>query len=232
MFKLALCVKRTDLYSVFPFIPRQYNPLENPTSIIFPYDYNEVSSLDTYILDRDDCETMPEFLQLIPYISITTGNPEKFFIYTRGDLGNENRLHGLCSLGLGGHIEDSLEHPNDIYSFEKTVVEAALRELEEEAGIVLALDEYQDFKDVWRKHSKLIYDDTDPVGSVHIGLHITLSVHPSRLADLEQGVITKGKWLSVKEIKSAIANNSIQLENWSNTLLQSLTGNDAKYKLV
>lgn len=234
MFKLALCVKRSDLYSVFPYIPQHYEPNDTPTKIILPYSYNYFLSLDTYLLDRNDCENMPEYLQLIPYITLVTGDTEKFFTYTRGNLGNENRLHGMCSLGLGGHIEETPQIPNDIYSLEKTIVEATLRELEEEAGVELALDEYQDFKQSWRSHSRLIYDDSDPVGAVHLGLHMTISVHPNRITQLEHGVITQGKWLSLSELKNAINNNSIELENWSNTYYQTLVPKtkNAKLELV
>lgn len=232
MFKLALCVKRSDLYSVFPYIPDHYDPKDTPARIIFPYNYNEVMSLDTYLLDRSDCEQLPEYLQLIPYISLVSGSPEKFFTYTRGSLGNENRLHGLCSLGLGGHIEEAPAIANDVYSLEKVIIESTLRELEEEAGVVLALDEYQDFKDSWRQHSKIIYDDTDPVGAVHLGLHLTIAVHPSRITQLESGVITHGKWLSSSELKQATNNSIIQLENWSATLYQSLEPKTKNAKLA
>ena len=232
MSKLALCVKRSDLYSVFPFIPDHYDPNETPTRIIFPYDYTEVLSLNTYLLDRSECEHLPEYLQLIPYISLVSGNPEKFFTYTRGSLGKENRLHGMCSLGLGGHIEEAPVISQDVYSLEKTIIEATMRELEEETGIVLALDEYQDFKDAWRQHSKIIYDDSDSVGAVHLGLHITIAVHPSRITQLESGVITHGKWLSQTELKTAISNCNIQLENWSSTLYQSLVPKTKNAKLT
>lgn len=232
MFKLALCVKRTDLHSVFPYIPDHYDPNDTPTRIIFPYSYNEVLSLDTYLLDRTECENMPEYLQIIPYITLVHGNPEKLFTYTRGNLGNENRLHGLCSLGLGGHIEEAPNISKDIYGLEKTIIEATLRELEEETGIELALDEYQDFKEAWRQHSRLIYDDTDPVGAVHLGMHMTISVHPNRISELETGVITKGRWMSASEIKNAIANDSIQLENWSSTLFNSIVPKTKQAKLA
>src|SRR5699024_2354749 len=73
--------------------------------------------------------------------------------------GGEERLHGLLSIGVGGHMNDVPEVA-DIDS--KLSVNAA-RELEEEVG--LSAESVKDMEIMG-----LINDDDNEVGRVHIGL--------------------------------------------------------------
>ena len=51
---------------------------------------------------RPEMETDPAYKQIIPYVLVTRG--AEAFVMQRLKKGGEQRLHGLLSLGVGGHI--------------------------------------------------------------------------------------------------------------------------------
>ncbi len=59
-------------------------------------------------LPRPAAEVDPSYKQIIPYVSILRG--DQVFATRRLSKGGENRLHGLVSLGVGGHITHSDEN--------------------------------------------------------------------------------------------------------------------------
>jgi predicted NUDIX family phosphoesterase len=63
------------------------------------------------LVDRAVCETDLSTVQLIPYIALVdvSNDETKYFVYTRGKASGEGRLVGKCSIGIGGHMEDSME---------------------------------------------------------------------------------------------------------------------------
>lgn len=56
-------------------------------------------------VDRDLAENDPSFKQIIPYVVFLRGR--EVFHYARSKGGGEKRLHGLRSLGVGGHVEET-----------------------------------------------------------------------------------------------------------------------------
>jgi predicted NUDIX family phosphoesterase len=121
---------------------------------------------------RASVEEDPSFKQLIPYCVLAwrdDAGVRHFFAYTRGGGQSEARLRAKRSLGIGGHISSTDgEHGDD------TSYEAGMRrELAEEIAIGGA----------WSSRCLgLINDDSNPVGSVHLGI-----VH---LLELEQPEVT------------------------------------------
>lgn len=55
-------------------------------------------------LNRSDAEQDRRFKQLIPYVLILCR--DRILRYRRGKGGQEIRLHGLFSVGIGGHISE------------------------------------------------------------------------------------------------------------------------------
>src|SRR5882724_381896 len=55
-------------------------------------------------LNRSDAEQDKRYKQLIPYVLLIC--QDKILRYRRGKGGQETRLHGLYSVGIGGHISD------------------------------------------------------------------------------------------------------------------------------
>ena len=116
-------------------------------------------------LNRSDAEQDKRYKQLIPYVLLIC--KDKILRYRRGKGGQETRLHGLYSVGVGGHISEE-DHqlpglfPNNLYQ------EGMRRELKEE----VALDA------VNGPAVAAINDDSTEVGQVHFGV-----VHVVRVPD-------------------------------------------------
>src|SRR5699024_3508131 len=78
-----------------------------------------------------DMEEIPKYKQLIRYVLSESEQGDSSLVYRRLVGAGEERLHGLLSIGVGGHMNDVREVA-DIDS--KLSVNAA-RELEEEVGL-------------------------------------------------------------------------------------------------
>ncbi|MDN8777049.1 NUDIX domain-containing protein, partial [Staphylococcus aureus] len=79
---------------------------------------------------RGDMEEDPSYKQLISYC-ILENEDDEVLVYERLTGGGESRLHGLSSIGVGGHMNDVPE----AVTFEEVIRENAARELEEEVGL-------------------------------------------------------------------------------------------------
>jgi len=81
-------------------------------------------------LNRSDAENDRRYKQLIPYVLLLCH--DKILRYQRGKRGQETRLHGLFSVGIGGHIS---EEDHGLFSNDRGYQESMRRELMEEASI-------------------------------------------------------------------------------------------------
>ena len=101
---------------------------------------------------RPEMETDPEYKQIIPYVLVTRG--AEAFVMQRLKKGGEQRLHGLLSLGVGGHI-------NPVDEAEGSALTAGLRrEVDEEVDVERAVS---------LTPLGVINNDRDEVGRVHLG---------------------------------------------------------------
>ena len=109
-------------------------------------------------LARPVAEESPEYKQIIPYVAIVRG--DEVFATRRLNKGGESRLHGLMSLGVGGHINEiDRDHG-------QWLMNCLRREIEEEVDIA-------DFGTLTLRG--LINDNGNDVGSVHLGFFFTLT---------------------------------------------------------
>lgn len=119
-------------------------------------------------IPRDAAEDDANFKQLIPYILVMCG--DKILTYQRGKRGGEARLHRQFSIGIGGHVHERGEN---------AYRDGALRELAEEiegyAGQVEA-------PGLLPPMVAVINDDSNPVGSVHLGIVHVLFVQSEEVA--------------------------------------------------
>jgi predicted NUDIX family phosphoesterase len=114
-------------------------------------------------LNRSEAEQDPRYKQLIPYVLLICH--DKILRYRRGKGGQETRLHGLYSVGVGGHIS---EEDHGLFSSDRGYQEGMRRELMEEVGI-----------DAGNEPAvAAINDDSTEVGRVHFGV-----VHIVRVPD-------------------------------------------------
>ena len=104
-------------------------------------DFNTYAGLDRLFapgvprfLARPAAEKDPSHKQLIPYVLMV--HQDRILRYKRGRGGEENRLHGLYSIGIGGHISDQ---DADLFSQDALgYYDGMWREVEEEVAQLLA----------------------------------------------------------------------------------------------
>src|SRR5213082_4132034 len=113
------------------------------------------SSSNTLYLNRSDAEQDKRYKQLIPYVLIICHG--RILRYRRGRGGEETRLHGLYSVGVGGHIS---EEDHGLFSRDVGYQEGMLREVREEVAI----------EQVKEATVAVINDDSTDVGYVHFGV--------------------------------------------------------------
>lgn len=101
---------------------------------------------------RPEMETDPAYKQIIPYVLVTRG--AEAFVMQRLKKGGEQRLHGLLSLGVGGHINPVDEAGGS------ALTSGLRREVDEEVAVERAAS---------LTPLGVINNDRDEVGRVHLG---------------------------------------------------------------
>lgn len=156
---------------------------------------------------RATVEDDPSFKQLIPYCVLSwvdaDGQPH-YFAYTRGGGQSEARLRAKRSVGIGGHISSTDgEHGDD------TSYEAGMRrELAEEISI----------DGGWTARCVgLINDDSNAVGSVHLGIVHVLKLEKPGVASRESELIECG----FESLEALLADRE-RFETWSQITLDAI----------
>jgi len=187
------------------------NILVVPTDVLRPYltdcglirgkeeELYAIIEKEHLFLPRPEAEKDPRFKQIIPYITLCRG--DEVFCTRRTNKGGEARLHGRLSLGIGGHINtlDDMEAGN--------VFRRGLqRELEEEVfltdgGELIPMG--------------VINDDTNEVGSVHLGFFFTMEVADAAVRETDK---LEGLWLK----RSQLAEHRENMETWSQIACEAL----------
>lgn len=173
-----------------PFCPEAFAALLDPEYMQFQ--------------PRSQAEEDPTFKQLIPYAILQTevDGAVHVFQYTRGKGQGEKRLHALHSIGVGGHISQEDAQGDDLY---RSGME---RELNEEMHIETRYEE---------DLVGFIYDDTSPVGRVHLGVVHRLRLAEPNARNREQDLVESG-FASVESLKQRLD----EFETWSQLCLTNL----------
>lgn len=161
-------------------------------------------------LDPDLTKSDKTILQLIPYVVVRyNGN---VLAYVRPNKGNEVRLHGKVSVGLGGHVDlaDAV-HEDSVVNIDATLRESCVRELFEEVSITV---DPQDIR--W---SGLIYRRDGPVDRVHLGVVAEIeadeAMHKSICSSEETGKI---RFTNPSTITADMA--EYEIEAWTKAVLE------------
>ncbi|NNE00974.1 MAG: phosphoesterase [Pirellulaceae bacterium] len=155
---------------------------------------------------RGVMETDPSFKQLIPYVLLEWTDDDgsvMLFTYTRGGGSGETRLHAKRSVGIGGHIskEDAADGA-DPYTT------GMQRELAEE----IKLDSgYQETRE------GLIYDPSNEVGQVHLGV-VHRFVLESPHVESNEADLAEGGFVAIDQLKEELD----RLETWSQLAIKAL----------
>lgn len=139
-------------------------------------------------IERSEAETDKDFQQIIPYVLVKNSDG-KFASYTRH--GNEKRLHGKLSCGIGGHIDET----DKADSFDDTLANGMCRELCEE------------LKDFDRSKVKLSYlgiinEIESDVGEVHLGLVFLMECNDGYIP-MPNSELKDMHWKSKEEIRNS-----------------------------
>ncbi len=147
---------------------------------------------------RPAVETDPHWKQVIPYLVVRDG--PRYFLMQRTSAGVDARLHGLLTIGVGGHL-----NPGD-----GGVQGGLVREWREEIEA--------DF-DPEPRFVGLLNDETTDVGRVHLGLVFSADARGRPLAIRETDKL-RGSFATAAEVRAMAP----QLENWSQLIFEQLDG--------
>jgi len=153
--------------------------------------------------NRAEAELDRRYKQVIPYVIITS--KDRVLQYRRGTGGEETRLHGKFSIGIGGHISDE-----DHGLFSQGTLgyfDGMRRELKEEVEIEAA-----DAPAV-----AVLNDDSTDVGYVHFGIVHIVQVPNEAVAGHRKGIVAP-EFISIQEA----VRKSSQYESWSSLCLQQM----------
>ncbi len=157
-------------------------------------------------MPRSQAESDPSYKQLIPYVIMSCGG--KYLSYVRGRRAGEERLVGNRSIGIGGHINpvDWTLFSADPY---KTYLEAVKREVAEE---VVVEANHTD------RIVALLNDDSNEVGSVHLGIVHFWTLDAPKVSKREQ-MITQMSFMTLAELQEV----RDTMETWSQLCLDGLS---------
>ena len=156
-----------------------------------------------HYMDRDEAEVSPQFKQLITYAIFC--HEGRILAYSRTKKSGESRLHDKWSLGIGGHINpiDGLTASVDTY------LAGMEREIREEISFPGAATQHL---------YALINDDTNEVGSVHLGIVHRFDLDTEDVRANEKALDNLG-FRSLDELSGELY---AKLETWSAICVDAL----------
>ena len=185
------------------------------TTGIHSYDFSQVQEDDFLFVNRKivdskepkNTELGSMFPQVLPYVTIHCG--EHVLIYSRSK-GAEERLHGSLSLGFGGHVDIDDFHAD--HGYKECIKTGVVREIQEELNLNIAGQVY--IKDLTR----VIVDNTNQVGQVHLGLPLALEVASHEAVEPDPEETYQARWVDVQWLQE----NVELFESWSQMLIKQL----------
>ena len=160
------------------------------------------ASANLTYLNRSEAEQDKRYKQLIPYVLLFCNG--KVLRYRRGKGGQETRLHGLYSLGIGGHIS---EEDHGLFAKDRGYQDGMQRELVEEVDV----DKLQETS------VAVINDDSTEVGTVHFGVVHIANVLDEHVAGRRSGIVSP-EFVSLPEVLK----DPSGYESWSRICLEHL----------
>lgn len=165
-------------------------------------------------MPRSVAEVDTSHKQVIPYAVVTSEG--RYLTYERSG-GNEERLNAKFSIGVGGHVNPEDDQTNKV----RVLFFAALRELDEELCILEKGCRFPASSALYDNLmvKGILYDDSDEVGRVHVGVVLHADVKPEVAKSIQ--MISEGKnlvWKDAVELRAL----EERLEGWSRKSLRAL----------
>ena len=193
----VLVVPREAFEAVGAFNGVKLNPQDYLTAFLQP-------GVARY-MDRELAEQSPEFKQLITYAIFC--HQGRILAYARTSKGGESRLHNKMSLGIGGHI-NPIDGLTDSIS---TYLAGMEREIREEITFTGSATQ---------ELFAIINDDTNEVGSVHLGFVHRFELQDDQVAPTEKALADLA-FRSLDELAGPLYE---RLETWSAICVDALKG--------
>jgi len=152
--------------------------------------------------NRSEAEHDKRYKQLIPYVLLIC--KDRILRYRRGRGGQETRLHGLYSVGVGGHIS---EEDYGLFSTGPGYHDGMRRELMEEVAV----------EEVNESAVAVINDDSTEVGYVHFGVVHLMHLANETIAGRRSGIAGPEFIPIVEAVKDPSG-----YESWSRFCLEHL----------
>lgn len=150
-------------------------------------------------MERPAAEVDPAHKQVIPYVVVRDGS--RTFLMERTAAGGDPRLHHKASIGVGGHL-------NPVDDGADPLRAGLRREWEEELDAAWE----PDFRLVG-----LLNDDSNPVGSVHLGVVFVVEAAGRPIAVREHDKLT-ARMATAEELLTARE----RMETWSRLVADHL----------
>ena len=165
-----------------------------------------VSGVPRFI-PRSKAEADPAYKQLIPYVIMACDG--KFLTYVRGKRAGEARLLKLRSIGIGGHINPT---DNEVPLFDTDLREMYRAAVEREVAEEVSVEASHTDRIV-----ALLNDDSNEVGSVHLGIVHYWTLDAPNVTRREQ-MITQMSFMTPAELHDV----RDAMETWSQLCLDGL----------
>lgn len=157
-------------------------------------------------MPRPQAEKDPSHKQIIPYVIMACDG--RFLNYVRGTRAGETRLVGNRSIGIGGHINPGDDMPLFNTDFYETYLAAVEREVAEEVAVETQRSD---------RIVALLNDDSNEVGSVHLGVVHYWVLDEPKVGKREQ-MITQMDFKTLAELQ----NVRDTMETWSGLCVDGL----------
>ena len=188
---------------------------------IFPIDLNSIDSEAYALLPRHIADNKSDssvalgklFPQILGYVQLVNEQGE---ILSYARKGKEKGLHGLRSIGVGGHVSHEelvtaiyrSDEPTQLPKLTELIQLGLRRELLEEVGIDIG---------TYMEANQLLVSDSNLTSQVHVGLPMQLNVVESDTI-LEESEFLDARWISVEELKATVD----IYEPWSQLIIQHM----------
>ena len=188
---------------------------------IFPIDLNSIDSEAYALLPRHIADNKSDssvelgklFPQSLGYVQLVNEQGE---ILSYARKGKEKGLHGLRSIGVGGHVSHEelvtaiyrSDEPMQLPKLTELIQLGLRRELLEEVGIDIG---------TFMEANQLLISDSNLTSQVHVGLPIQLNVIESDII-LEESEFLDARWISIEELKATVD----IYEPWSQLIIQNM----------
>jgi predicted NUDIX family phosphoesterase len=153
---------------------------------------------------RSLAENDASYKQIIPYMAVIC--KDEVLIYERDTSGSEDRLHGQLSIGIGGHVNTEDDPDDGLLAF----LIGAARETKEEIQIDATID------DIAKSVYGLVNDETNMVGSVHLGVCCVLVIQDESREQVLmscEGSLRNPRFIPIIELENPEIME--KLETWS-----------------